>query len=330
MEQHLYTSVLAGVDDDAFETWIKAEVEDPALEAIDKVRRGRQMSPRDYHRLAYYFAATDLRTPAGYLAHTAFVDRSLPQVLDDVLARLSEHLESDASTGGGLVETAPSVPMAEAPLSRITLTPNAERDLALLRVDVINGREYWLRSIRGLLHTAAHVLKQHRWVIRTPADGAEWPTSDRPALRVNWYDDGHYDFEGGWGSHGTDLVLPLSPQHLLHARVGFPDRQHGEAHPEVTRRLRRVIVDGALRSVIARTAVDDIPQMRERRVDRTLWTAERQEWEEFHRTQSAAEVGFSEAPIESAASPSAADEDNQTRSLEQVATDRSELGGMPG
>lgn len=77
MEEHLYTSVLGGTDDHSFETWIRAEIEEPAAEAIDRVRHGRRMAVPDYRRLAYYFAAMDPRTPAAYLTHTAFAALAL-------------------------------------------------------------------------------------------------------------------------------------------------------------------------------------------------------------------------------------------------------------
>jgi hypothetical protein len=289
MEEHLYTSVLGGINDDSFETWMREEVEDPAFEAIDKVRRGRRMNVQDYHRLAYYFAAMDLRTPAGYLAHIAFVNRSLPEVIDEVLTRLPERLSATSAAGEGVAEVEPTVLLSEAPPTRVTVTPQESEDMALLRVEVTNGREYWLRTIRRLLRTTARVLTEHRWAILEPGDGTEWPSSDRPALRLNFYGDGHYTYDGGWGSRGTDLILPLSPQHLLHTRIGYRDSRHGRALPEVTRRIRRAVVDGALRLVISRVPSDDIPLMRQRRVDRALWMLEREQWESFHQSQASVE-----------------------------------------
>jgi hypothetical protein len=43
----------------------------------------------------------------------------------------------------------------------------------------------------------------------------------RPSyIPLNYYARGRYDFKGGWGNKGTEILLPLSPHHLLYTRVG--------------------------------------------------------------------------------------------------------------
>ena len=41
-----------------------------------------------------------------------------------------------------------------------------------------------------------------------------------PVLRLNYYKPGQYDFRGGWGNPGSEVLMPLSPRHLLYVQVG--------------------------------------------------------------------------------------------------------------
>jgi hypothetical protein len=90
------------------------------------------------------------------------------------------------------------------------------------QAEFIAGRASWVQSNHHLLTGAAPVLRKHRWSILRAARGAEWFTSDHPALKLNIYSDGRHDFGGGWGNPITRLILPLSPTHLMYTHIGDP------------------------------------------------------------------------------------------------------------
>lgn len=80
-----------------------------------------------------------------------------------------------------------------------------------LKAEMIVGRGLWFSGMRHLLtHTVKH-LERHKWTILRPPEDLSWFTSDDPVIRLNYYDAGRYDFNGGWGNKGTEIILPLAP-----------------------------------------------------------------------------------------------------------------------
>ena len=69
---------------------------------------------------------------------------------------------------------------------------------------------------------------RRRW-IDWVADGWEWFTCDHPVMRLNYNGPDDFTLQGGWDYKGTDLVMPLSPRHLLMTQVGHsrPHRWRG-------------------------------------------------------------------------------------------------------
>ena len=89
-----------------------------------------------------------------------------------------------------------------------------------LKVEVDVGRGFWLWSLRqdyARTMAALHLLKT---TIVRPPSGMNWVTSDDPVVLLNFRSATEYDFGGGYGHPGTEILFPLSPQHLLYAKVG--------------------------------------------------------------------------------------------------------------
>jgi imidazolonepropionase-like amidohydrolase len=70
-----------------------------------------------------------------------------------------------------------------------------------------------------------------------PYPGFAWFTTDDPVLKLNFNSWDAYDFGGGWGSSGSEILVPLSPLHLTYDLIG----------DWVTRNVRETAADEALR-----------------------------------------------------------------------------------
>ncbi len=152
------------------------------------------------------------------------------------------------------------------------------------------GRGMWFFSMRHVLTGSATVLHDHRWSILAPCEGLTWFTSDDPVIRLNYYSEGKYDFKGGWGKHGTEIFLPLSPRHLLYTRIGFKPPPRGEVLSRAkTEAIRRCIAEHAFRMVFAKVPDEDVPNLRPRLVNDRLFREEREHWQQWRAEQSAAE-----------------------------------------
>jgi hypothetical protein len=176
-------------------------------------------------------------------------------------------------------------------LLKITTEPSVEPGSSRggIRASMVAGRLLWIRSMRHLLTKMAKILSSHRWSVAEPAGDAEWPLTDHPALRLNYYKPGHYDFLGGWGNPGTELMMPVSPRHLLYVKVGKQVSNRFTFSPGDTQLVQRLLVERAHRWVFATQPLEWVAKVRQRTEDPEIFETEEKAWGNFHQDQSQSE-----------------------------------------
>ncbi len=287
----LYTTFVDGEEVDDFEKWIKTEFEDPGFEALEKAVSNTPLDRSDWDRLALFAAAQDLRTPASYLQLKGWCEKELPSIIDQSVRQSVRRLE-EAYTQG----VKPPVSNTPDPLRnlfrvRIDAGDNSPDAQPSIRAEVIVGRGYWVANMRRILTGPAQVARQHKWGIAEPAGTVEWITSDHPVLRLNYYyEQATYDFKGGWGSKGTDLIFPLSPRHLLYTQVGADVPDRFTFSEQLTEVIQRFLAERAHRWIFARTPTDMAARFRPRRIDPATVQAEKAAWDRWHDEQRRAEL----------------------------------------
>ena len=285
---HLYTRIVAGGETDQFERWLDREFEDPAEEAINKAVSGSRLSPDDWQRLIRFAVAQYVRTPAHYLESAERWVAILPQVMEESITGSLEKLDlakrSGAPLPGGETGDSDGLPLS------VTITPKPGQDHSELKAELTAGRALWLWEATRVLTSTIEKLRGLRWTILTAPDGLPWFTTDDPLIRLNFYAEDRYDFKGGWGNPGTDIMLPLSPHHLLYTQVGKRPPRRGKAVPRIqAEAIRRCIAEHAHRMVFATAQDTEVPDLRPRIVDAELCRQEGDVWRRWHEEQSAAE-----------------------------------------
>jgi Protein of unknown function (DUF4238) len=285
---HLYTRVATAGETDEVERWLDAEFEAPAKAAIQRVVDDARLSPDDWRCLIRFVAAQDVRTPARLLEMMHRWKETLPRLLQQSLNESVQGLES-AKQQGRPLETRGGLDAKDFP-SRVTTecTPNAET--GVLRVETVVGRAMWLYFLRHLLTETLEVLHGHRWTILRPPENRKWVTTDDPVIRLKYYGPGKYDFYGGWGRAGCEILLPLGPNHLLYTKIG--DRPHGRCKrvsESMFEIIQRFTIEHAHRFVFADAQDPKVPIVRPRLVDSGLYKSEIGQWRRWHEEQSGAE-----------------------------------------
>jgi hypothetical protein len=287
----LYTEVIGGDEVDEFEKWVKSEIEDPAVVAYDKLRADEDLDPEDWARLARFFAAQDLRTPASLLESLRRWKEEIPEMLSNALKeavaeqRGSRHRrKAERSREPGMDEFGRTL--------RVRVDPDAPapEGTVQLRAEITPGRSMWLASMKHLLTGVADRLQEHEWSIAEPHTGWEWITSDHPALKLNYNGFDDYTFGGGWGSTGTDLILPLTPRHLLFTQIGRQNERRLRFSLSKTIEIQKLLCERAHREVYARRPVRRVEWFRPRTVDAAMVKAEEEEWAKWHPEQAAVEA----------------------------------------
>ena len=290
MRRDLYTDSARGRDSDETERWFANEIELPGLEASGRLIQGQRLSREEWHAVIRLYALQELRTPQSFVEQMQRWDKSLPQVLSDTLQEGVAKLERSRATGQPL-PLPDSDGSAFTGIFKIELQKSDDPEGGgILSASVIAGRRLWIAGIKHVLESKPmEKLVRNHWAILMPARGYEWPLTDHPALRLGFRSHEDYTFAGGWGRRDTDLVMPLSPHHLLHSQVGRTIRGFRRLSEEQTNAFRNFLLKRAHRLVFSTQPMDWISRERPRLVDRVQFELERQAWEHWHEEQAQAE-----------------------------------------
>src|ERR1700690_249737 len=260
--RHLYTRIAASCETDEIERWLEKEFETPAGKAIQKATTNNRLTCADWATLVRFLAAQDVRTPAHLEKSLKQWDGSLPKLMEEILPESVRKFTSAVKSGESFV--LPNVPNMDYLPLRVTTEFDPDQEYGKVKAEITIGRSLWIYEMRHLLAGIVDVLHQHKWTILRPPNDLNWFTSDAPVIKLNYYGEGKYDFNGGWGSRGTEIILPLSPRHLLYTKIGqqrMPRR--GEELPRAkAEMIRRFIAEHAHRMIFATHPDDDIPQLR--------------------------------------------------------------------
>lgn len=289
--QHLYTYLSGGKETDEFERWLDREFEGPAEEAIRRVVQEEQMTPEDWRRLVRFAVALDVRTPASLKRFIQRQNETLPELMTETLQSSIKRIED------AIKRKEPSRSEDQEcdyrAMFKVKIERNAEGE-GQVYAETLVGRRLWIWQMKRILSHTLRKIPRHRWTILHAPSGMSWPTSDNPVVRLNYNSPNDYNFNGGWDVKNGEILLPLSPKHMLYTSIGNKVAMRGETvTPEVAKILRRIIVENADRYVFS-IQEDDISQIRSRTVCVETCKNEKKLWAEWHADQIRAEREFQE------------------------------------
>jgi len=284
----LYTSIEDGTEADTHEKWLNREYETPAEEAIERAVTGRTMTKEHWRCLVRFIAAQDVRTPVRLqeeLTRWHTVGPALMQTtLEDSIAQFKALKNSGRIVGQPREKVEPGFPV------RVLIRPSSDESMAEVKAETIVGRSLWLWGQRHVLNGIAEHLHQHEWTILRAPDGINWLATDNPVIRLNFHDERSYDFKGGWGSVGTEIFMPLDPEHMIYTRIGQKREARGTILDLNSAGLfGKLILEHAFRHIFSPTENPSIPHLRPRHVDLEAYRHEKAEWSKWAEEQAHAE-----------------------------------------
>jgi len=286
---HLYTRVTAEGETDEVEKWLEHDFETPASIPLRKAISDEKLTPQDWYHIKRFVAAQDLRTPARLLENLKRWEKTVPSLLEEVSKKAVDEWQA-ARARGERLESPDSVdPDRYIPI-QVSKQRSPGEKMGSLQTHVLVGRAYWLYSLKHLLTRTVNSLLDSHWTILHAPEDVPWFTSDDPVIRLNYYAAGRYDFKGGWGNRGTEILLPISPRHLLFTKIGErPPRRGTRVTVEPARQLRRFMAEHAHRMIIAAAPDCEVQEMRVRTVSSEQHRSEREQWQNWHEQQTTAE-----------------------------------------
>lgn len=292
-QEYLYSYGTDTGVSDRIERWLESEFEAGVDEAIERAVRELQMTKEHWRRLARFFAAQIVRTPAFYLRRQQKWQTDLPAHMTGVMNDLREKLPyASGADFYGTVALAGEhglFPM------QYEVAPSDDPDQPnkrSLKIELTVGRKMWLYEMHVLLGGSRSMgaMEQHKWTILKAPQDEPWHTSDNPAVCIGLGPDGKRNFTGGWGAAGSVFMLPLDPNHLLYAEtaVKSPDK-YTVVEPQKAKEIRRILADNAMRSIFADRPYRSVSRYRVRKVDAEQYQKETQDWREWHEHHTDAE-----------------------------------------
>jgi hypothetical protein len=284
----LYTRFAFGTETDEIETWLNREFETPAEDALRKATEDARLTTGDWRNLIRFLAAQFVRTPAFLAKNLPRWNELTPRILNDTMQDLPRKLELAKQSGRKIRSVA--VPNSEYIPLRVRREPGGE--FVTLRAETVVGLGIWLFTMKNILTTSSSLkaLLDHRWSILHAPDNLSWFTSDDPVVNLNYHHSRRYDFEGGWGSKGTEIFLPLSPRHLLYTQIGQRPPDRGSVMPYAQAEgIRRLIAEHAYRYIFSSSEDAEIPKLRPRTVSADAFRNEGEQWRRWHEEQTKAE-----------------------------------------
>jgi hypothetical protein len=290
-QRDLYTVISNGQEDDSFERWIEAEFETPVAESLLKVSKDKKLDNIDWTRLALFLAAQDVRTPTSYFESIERWNKELPALLENTLQKTIERFEETFREGKSLPASSPTenYGLFKDTLEVSAIKSDSDSNNSEIRANVTVGRKLWIESQRFLLTKTSKALLKHKWSIVEPANGMSWFTSDHPVLRLNYYGEGKYDLKGGWGRKGGNLIMPLSPKHLLYTQIGAEASDRLTFSPEKTYEIQKFLAERAFRYIFTQKQMPGVLRLRHRYVNLEEFENEEQQWSKWHAQQSSVE-----------------------------------------
>lgn len=289
-QEHLYNYVVNGEQTDEFERWLDKEFEAPAEEVISCVVRDERLLPYQWRILIRFAMAQDVRTPAHYREFVTRQSMALQALLNETVERSVAELELAVSDGRSL-RRFQATESEKFPFN-LVIDPLPDGG-GMLQAHTIVGRRLWVWNARRMLTDTIKKIPMKGWMILKAPPGLSWPTTDNPLIRLNFHGPKKYDFKGGWGVKNGDILLPLSPKHLLFTCIGNRHKMRAATLDHHTAQLmRRIIIEHADRYVFS-TEPSDVHLIRPRKVCAKQFMAERSAWEDWNRDHSEAEAKLS-------------------------------------
>lgn len=285
---YLYVGFDGSKEFDDLEDWIRVEVEVPAEAALRKAVNDEKLTAEDWRRLIKFAVALDVRNPAHLRESLERWSIELPGLIQSSLERSVARLEQSDRREQYLATIKP-----ENFPSRIKIHEAPNRDSGIIEANILAGRSLWHGEIKRVLTNTINKIPARGWTILRPPKGEKFFISDRPVVKLNYWTDVNYNLGGGWGKDGTDIFVPLSPQHLLYTQVGRKVPARGDKlNPRVFEKTMHFLAERADRSIFSRDPIEGIQNTRQRIVDREQYAAEKALWSQWHCAQISAEQEF--------------------------------------
>ena len=269
---------------DEFEKWFNSEFESPVQRVLDNLLNGHKLSMDDAKILSRFVAAQHLRTPAHLSGLLERWCTEMPQLIENVLRNTFKQLEAGHFIADNQTQLTEEVKL-------LPIKVSIDKNIGQARVDSLVGKGMYLFALKHLLTKTLDVMEKHKWSVVHAAEGISFPTSDDPVICMNYRSESDYDFKGGWGKKNGNIIIPISPKHLLITQIGSNLKGAQLDYSEHwSKFFRKIIIEHAYRYVYAIEPQKGMLAINPRRINSELYAREKTIMAGWHDEQMEAEA----------------------------------------
>lgn len=241
---YLYLYLEEGKLNDEMENYFSEEFEMKYSSFIEKVNNYKSLNDVDYEYISKLVVGQFIRTLSGYSWAQNIVQETFPEIVEELVRKIEERMETKGNLPKRELEKIDKL----LPLKLETLQDQEENNF--LKVETYAGKSTWLMSMKHLLGTTYKSLMATSWCIYDAPANFYWATSDDPVILLNYYGKDDYDFKGGFGNIGTEIIFPLSPNKLLYTKIGDEfEELYVKASYSTANLFQKIIVEHAFSKV---------------------------------------------------------------------------------
>ena len=128
------------------------------------------MKPADWHSIARFVAAQQMRTPLYFIEWVKRLNESMPETLQSVIDEIGRKSPAELAA----TEREPDTANYLREKLRVTVDPVPDSGgFALVRAEVSSSRTAWLRFMRRMLTKRIELFYEHRWRVMKLAGDAD-------------------------------------------------------------------------------------------------------------------------------------------------------------
>lgn len=259
----LYTGNIENNISDEIEKWFDKEIENPCKKIFDDIRVGRKIGKEKYLSITKFMIAQHIRTPKFFKKGIPRWEETIMDTIKDINLK-DKSLESTSYIDEEYIRFKKYVPI------RVKTEESDKRKVAY-KIETSIGKGNWLYAIDYIYNCIVPKLPQYKWSILQAPSGFQWPTSDNPVILLNYYGNGRYDFKGGWGNKGTEIIMPVTPSHILMTHVGESMPSYQNINVYTAKVLRKFIIENADHTIYAKAKIKNIYKLRNRQEGHELY-----------------------------------------------------------
>ena len=296
-QQDFYIMLKNKEEVDDIEKYINKKIEIPASNPLKKAIKSQELSDNDWKAIINFSGCQSVRTPTFAsrildISKNKFNDTFQQTILEieKKLNNMSIEELKKYSKNENYNKHNEMFPL------KIIDTGVEHGGKALIKVETIIGKSFYLQEMINLINETIEILHQHEWKIIDLDYRVKIPTSDDPVICLNYYSDDKYDFNGGWNNRGSEIIFPISPSKIIYTKVGARDIQFRLDY-QLSMKIKTIIVKHASRRIFSIDREKWITKTRKRYVNKNQFKREKEMIENWHKDYKNIEAEYLEHKI---------------------------------